>query len=152
MSPGRLRESVVTKKAETVKKMLGGLTALPLSPVEIFTSDALRVAAAESYLRRALEALLDLGRHLLAKGFGTPAVEYKEIPVKLREVGILDAKLAATLVDMAGYRNSLTHFYDEVTPEELHTILSGRLGDVETVLAALLAWIERHPERVDRSL
>jgi len=35
-------------------------------------SDPRNVASAESYLRRGLEALLDLGRHLLAKGFAWP--------------------------------------------------------------------------------
>ncbi len=152
MSPGNLRGSVVTKKAETVRRMLAGMGALPASSAAAFTADPLVVAAAESYLRRGLEALLDLGRHLLAKGFGIAAVEYKEIPVKLREAEVLDAGLAGTFVDMAGYRNRLTHLYDEVTPEELHGILSQRLGDVEAVLAALLVWIDRHPERLDDSL
>ena len=44
-----------------------------------FTSGPLNAPAAESYLRRALEALMDLGRHILAKGFGRGVAEYKKI-------------------------------------------------------------------------
>lgn len=38
------------------------------------------MAAADSYLRRALEALMDLGRHILGKGLGRAASEYREVP------------------------------------------------------------------------
>lgn len=38
------------------------------------------VAAGESFLRRALEVLLDLGRHVLAKGFGRVVPEYVSSP------------------------------------------------------------------------
>ncbi len=152
MSPGRLRESVITRKAEIVREMLSNAAALPLGSLDDFTDDPRTVAAAESFLRRSLEALLDLGRHLLAKGFGEPTSEYKAIPVKLRDAGVLDPDLAALFVEMAGYRNRLTHFYEEVTPQELHRILTQRRGEVEAVLAALLSWVNDHPGRVDRSL
>lgn len=152
MSPGRVRQSVVAEKSATVRQMLAGVASLPLGSLEDFTADPRMPAAGESFLRRALEALLDLGRHLLAKGFAVPVSEYKEIPSKLQEAGMLDASLANRFVDMAGYRNRLTHFYDEVTPAELYAILTGELKDVEAVLAAVLAWVTEHPERVDRSL
>jgi uncharacterized protein YutE (UPF0331/DUF86 family) len=45
-------------------------------------------AAAESHLRRALEALLDLCRHVLAKGCGRAVAEHKDIARALIEVGV----------------------------------------------------------------
>jgi uncharacterized protein YutE (UPF0331/DUF86 family) len=38
---------------------------------------------------------------------------------------------------MAGFRNRLTHFYDEVTPRELYGIVHRELGDLEAVADAL---------------
>jgi len=99
-----------------------------------------------------LEAILDLGRHLLAKGFARAAVESKEIPALLVEREVLPRPLGEQFRRMAGYRNRLVHFYDEVTPSELHRILTEHRDDVRTVLDALLRWVERHPERVDPSL
>lgn len=43
--------------------MVRDLSTLPLENVEAFHAEKHFSAAAESYLRRALEALMDLGRH-----------------------------------------------------------------------------------------
>lgn len=152
MTEGAIRQTIVRAKAEVVEQMLTAISTLPLSTLADFTADPHRVAAGESYLRRALEALLDLGRHLLAKGFARAAVEYKEIPALLVEREVLPRPLGEQFRKVAGYRNRLVHFYDEVTPAELHRILTEHRDDVRTVLDALLRWVERHPERVDPSL
>lgn len=130
--------------------MLKGLRSLPGDNVDSFLSDPRTIAAAESYVRRGLEALLDLGRHVLAKGFGRAVVEYKDIPLQLREVGVLGEREAGLLRDMAGYRNRLVHFYSEVTPQEIFHIRSSRLTDIEDVLSAVLGWLQAHPERMDQ--
>lgn len=132
--------------------MLAEARALPLDSVEAFRADPRNVAAADSYLRRALEALLDLGRHVLARGFGRAVVEYKEIPKALVEVGVLDRSHGDTLRILAGYRNRLVHFYHEIGEEELYEICRGQLGDIERVLAAFTDWLQRHPEKLDTTL
>lgn len=152
MNPSRLRARVVTERIAWIGEMLEGLRALPLDSLAAFQADPRNVAAAESYLRRALEALLDLGRHLLAKGFGQAVIEYKDIARELERSGVLDRDQSALLRTLAGYRNRLVHFYDEVTHPELYDICTRQLGDVEAVLAAVREWIEAHPELVDRSL
>ncbi len=53
---------------------------------------------------------------------------------------------------MAGYRNRLTHFYDEVTPEELFKILTTQITDIESVLEETLSWLRSNRELVDTSL
>lgn len=119
MSPAKVRVTIVMQKSTLVDDMLRGLATLPLTSLEAFQSDARDAAAAESFFRRALEALLDLGRHVLAKRLGERALEYKQIALALRRAGVLDEARSDILLDMAGYRNRLTHFYDEVTTEEL---------------------------------
>ena len=76
MTPGTIRGSIVGERVAWVRQMLDGLRQLPLDSIESFRQDPRNPAAAESYLRRAIEALLDLGRHILAKGFGVAAAEY----------------------------------------------------------------------------
>ncbi len=131
--------------------MVAGLRSLPGESFESFRSDPRTVAAAESYLPRGLEALLDLGRHVLAKGFGRAVVEYKDIPIQLRDIGVLGEQEARLLQDMAGYRNRLVHFYSEVTPRELFDIRSTRLTDIEVVLSTLLQWLQPHPDLMDQT-
>ena len=152
MSPAQVRVTVVMQKSSLVDDMLHGLATLPLASLEEFRSDPRDAAAAESYLRRALEALLDLGRHVLAKGLGERTLEYKQIALTLRRAGVLDETCGDILVDMAGYRNRLTHFYDEVSTSELFAICAHRRADILQVRDAILGWLHRHPELVDGEL
>lgn len=152
MTPSGLRRKIVAERTAWVRRMLAGIRGLPLETFELFRSDPRTVAAAESYLRRALEGLLDLGRHILAKGFGRAVTEYKDVAIVLADVGVLDAQVGLLLRDLAGYRNRLVHFYHEVSEVELYEICTTQIRDVDAVLGSLLAWIEAHPEKIDQGL
>lgn len=67
MTPGLILAAIVIEKAARINDLVAAIRNLPLADYEEFIADARTPAAAESYLRRALESLLDLGRHLLAK-------------------------------------------------------------------------------------
>jgi uncharacterized protein YutE (UPF0331/DUF86 family) len=110
------------------------------------------VASAESYLRRGIEALLDLGRHILAKGFGVAAAEYKDIGAGLAHEAVLSKDQGALLRRIAGYRNRMVHFYHEVTREELYQLSTQDLNDLETLLQALIEWLRSHPEITDQAI
>lgn len=113
-----------------VQEMLRSLRILPLGTFEEFCADSRNLAAAESYLRRALKALLDLGRYILAKGFGIGVTEYNEIDRELARGGVLDTNEAAIMRRLAGYRNRMVHFYHEISSEELYDICSRHIHEV----------------------
>jgi uncharacterized protein YutE (UPF0331/DUF86 family) len=152
MTPSGLREKIIVERAAWIRKMIKGIQGLPLDSKESFLSDPRNAASAESYLRRALEALMDLGRHVLAKGFGKAVTEYKEISGELHTEGVLHSTDAILMRELAGYRNRMVHFYNEVTADELYNICHDQLNDVERILAAILKWINSNPELLDRSL
>jgi len=124
---------------------------LLLQPCE-FSTDPRMVAAGESFLRRSLEGLLDLGRHVLDKGFGKVAPDYAAVADELAAQGILSPASAAKLRLMARYRNRMVRFYDDVTPLELYGILTGERRDVEEILGATQRWLTTHPEACDNDL
>jgi uncharacterized protein YutE (UPF0331/DUF86 family) len=146
MSPSKIRLQTVTAKAELIRDMLAAIATLPLASEAEFTADPRMVAAGESFLRRSLEGLLDLGRHVLAKGFGKVVPDYAAVAGELAAQGILPPESAAKLRLMARYRNRMVHFYDDVTPPELYGILAGERQDVEEVLDAVQHWLAAHPE------
>ena len=152
MTPGQLSTKVIAERVAWIRRMVASLRHLPGSSFATFQSDPRNSAAADSYLRRALEAVLDLGRHILAKGFGRGVSEYKDIAKVLVEVGVLDEPHGALLRDLAGYRNRLVHVYHDVSDLELYEIRTNRLGDIESLVEAILRWINAHPERRDREL
>jgi len=67
-------------------------------------------------------------------------------------VGVLGAEETRLFQTMAGYRNRMVHFYDEISDRELYQICTHQLGDVERVLDAILAWLRSHPDRVEGTL
>ena len=152
MTPSKLREKVITARVKWIRQMLAELRSLPVDDFDTFCSDPKNIAAAESYLRRCLEALLDIGRHILAKGFGQAVAEYKQIASELMNFEVISRDQAKNLQILAGYRNRMVHFYHEITDHELFEICSSDLGEVEHLLTAVLKWIRENPEKIDRAL
>lgn len=152
MSPSKLSERVIAEKVAWVKEMISSLDSLGLDQLDEFPKGSHYAGAAESYLRRGIEALLDLGRHILAKGFGKGVAEYKAIPVELLKAGVIDRDCSALMEQMAGYRNRMVHFYNEITKEELFDICKNERNDILGVLGAMTAWIRNNPDRIDTSL
>ena len=144
MTPGEIDYKVVAQRALWVHEMIVALHELPLEEKAAFLADRHKVAAAESYLRRSLEALFDLGRHILAKRFAYPATEYKEIAKGLLEKKVLEVREAELMREMAGYRNRMVHFYHEITPEELHEICLYHLNEIKLVTDKLVQWTKEH--------
>jgi len=146
MTSTNINESVVTQRVLWVKQMLDSIRDLPVSKKEVFFQNKHNIAAAESYLRRALEALFDLGRHILVKRFAFPATEYKEIATGLFKKNVITQKDSSILRQMAGYRNRMVHFYQEITPEELLDICTHHLDEIEMLLARLVEWVKTNKE------
>lgn len=138
MTPGSVDLKIVRDRLLLVEQSVGDLRSLPHADLEEFTSDRRNILAADAALRRGLEALFDVARHLLAKGHGIGRLEYREVAQSAVEHGLVgDPSLAARFVEMAGYRNRLTHHYAEVTPAELFAVVSNHLGDLEAIADAL---------------
>jgi len=104
-------------------------------------------AIAESYLRRSLEAIFDIGRHISAKTAGKGVVEYKEIVNALNNSGVITKGLAERLKLMAGYRNRLVHFYHEVSDKELFLIVKNNVSDIEDFVKEIKVFIEKYQEQ-----
>jgi uncharacterized protein YutE (UPF0331/DUF86 family) len=152
MVPGTANQRVIADRLVWVQRMVDEIRLLPLGSIDEFTGDRRNIGAAESCLRRALEALLDLGRHLLAKIFGEAVTEYKKIAEELERKGVLAADAAHQLRILAGYRNRMVHFYHDVTEAELYAICTRELQDLLTVRDAYVTWLKNHPECVDTAL
>jgi uncharacterized protein YutE (UPF0331/DUF86 family) len=152
MSPSKVSRRIFLDRLAWVDRMLAQIRALPLADPRDFLADSRNVATAESCLRRALEALFDLGRHVLARGFGKGVSEYKEIASGLKESGVLNSEEKALLDILAGYRNRMVHFYHEISSEELLQICAGQLDDVVKVRDAFRSWYQLHPEMTDPAL
>ena len=152
MLPGRISKRVVSDRLAWVDRMLGEIRELPLDSKTKFMQDKRNVWAAESCLRRALEAVFDMGRHIAAKGFGDAVTEYKEIASALNRHNVISVADLELMQKLAGYRNRLVHFYHDVSADELFEICASHLGDVDRIVNALRSWLASNPKNMDETL
>jgi uncharacterized protein YutE (UPF0331/DUF86 family) len=152
MMPDKLSKRVISDRLAWVDAMLTEIRTLPLGSREAFFADSRNIHSAESCLRRALESLFDIGRHILAKGFAEGVSEYKEIAQTLRVHGVLPFEITDTMRTLAGYRNRMVHFYHEVSPDELYEICATSLKDVESVADAFRGWIQANADKFDKNV
>jgi uncharacterized protein YutE (UPF0331/DUF86 family) len=148
----KISQRVVADRLDWIDRMIEEIRSLPLDDKGSFFADSRNVWTADACLRRALEALFDLGRHILAKGFGQAPSEYKEVAASLAQTAVLSADEAKLLRLLAGYRNRLIHFYHEISSEELYQICAGELGDLERISEAYRHWLKANPEMIDSTL
>lgn len=134
------------REALSVLGAIGGrLTA------EQFAGDSKEFAVAEHHFRRALEAVFDIAGHIISRFPYAPGKRpktIKEIARALGDKGVVDKEFAEKrLVKMAGYRNRLVHFYDEIAPQELYSIVTHDLGDIEQFARDAIETV-RSPEHI----
>jgi uncharacterized protein YutE (UPF0331/DUF86 family) len=113
-----------------------------------FLADERNPAAAESFLRRSIEAMFDISRHILSKSYEFKSLEYKDVAQALGAKKIVSPEYADTLVKMAGYRNRMVHYYKEIKPDELYDILQKDLGDIERFLVEIEKFLQNYLRQV----
>ena len=141
-----LSKTKIETKLAIIRESLSELQSLvSKTNKESFVSSKDQTAIAEHYIRRALEAVFDIANHVLSRFPFSPGKRpftYKEMAIALGDKGVVDKEFAdRTLMKMAGYRNRLIHFYDEVTSEELFNVICDQLSDFDTFAKAIVKLI-----------
>ena len=136
-----IRLSLVYDRVAVIDKSLNRLEQFRENTMEEFILNSDNYAIAEHHLRISLEAVFDLGRHLLVKtGLGKPN-DYRDILILLGRNNIIPFDFLERIKGMAGYRNRLVHMYNEIGHEELYNIINTRLGDIRELTAFLLKYV-----------
>jgi len=135
--------TLITERLNIIRNSVKRLKLLAEMPAEEFCRDEDAVDIAENRLRRAIEALFDLGRHLVVKsGAGVPS-DYRSVIELLVENNILPEDFARHIAGMAGYRNRLIHDYNKVTPGELHQLIKTRLSDFNMFCQYITDYVQK---------
>nr|WP_233488460.1 DUF86 domain-containing protein [Petrotoga sp. 9PW.55.5.1] len=140
-----INKDLIRDRLLLINKYISQLEMLSQFSKEEFLSDSRNPAAAESFLRRSLESIFDIGRHILAKiGNIDMAGEYKAIATGLGEKDIVSEHLSQKLIQMAGYRNRLVHLYHNISEEELYDIVKEDLKDLEQFVICIEKYLENN--------
>jgi uncharacterized protein YutE (UPF0331/DUF86 family) len=104
-----------------------------------FLSDELAQAAATRWLQTAVEALIDIANHVVAReGLGVPRAYSETMEILVREA-VLPTDRRDSFLAMVRFRSRVVHLHDAVDSEEIWRILQEDLGDFEAFIAAIAA-------------
>ena len=127
--------ALVEKKLALIETCLSDLRRL--ARPEILATDVREQRFVEHTLQIAIQATLDVASHIVSdRRLGEPRTNRELFDLLLRD-GWLEAALAGTLRDMAGFRNILVHGYDDVDLSVVRDVLSHHLVDFDAFVAAI---------------
>lgn len=130
-----VRQEVIRKRLQKLDEYLAILYRLRDTPREQFLADPEKYGSAERFLQLAIEAVNDIGNHLVAD-LGLGQVEwYRDIPEALYAAGYIDASLRDQWIRMIGFRNVLVHDYLDVDRAQVYAVLQDHLEDLEKLRA-----------------
>ncbi|OGP96396.1 MAG: hypothetical protein A2157_03935 [Deltaproteobacteria bacterium RBG_16_47_11] len=142
-----LNKEVLQTRISYIEDSLKSLERFKGIPYKEFHSNSDNFRIAFYDLHRALEAVMDIGSHILSRIPGARPASYKDIPPLLEKHKIIPADFAThSLMKMAGYRNRMVHFYGEITEKEIFNIIQEELEDFHTFVAYINA-ILRNPAK-----
>jgi len=135
-------DAVVRRRLRRLDELLQGLREVGARSREAFLDDTMAQHATAWRLQRAIQAVLNIGAHILAERGIVDWEEYREIPQRLTRFGVLSTALAARLEKAAGQRNILVHMYVEVDPELIYETLQEDLDAFNEFAECVLRVLE----------
>lgn len=136
----------VRRRLRRLDQRLQQLRELGERPREAFLKDPIVQAAAERLLQVAIQIVLDVGAHVLTDRGVVDWEEYRAVPEKLAEEGVLAPELAERLARAAGQRNVLVHLYAEVDPDRVYETLEQDLDAFVAFAEAVHRLLEEESE------
>jgi uncharacterized protein YutE (UPF0331/DUF86 family) len=126
-----VRVEILQRRLRKLEEYLAILRRLQRYSYDEFVADPERYGSAERFLQLAIEALLDMGNHVIADlDLGT-VQWYSDIPTILAERGGLSPELRDRWIRMIGFRNILVHEYLDLDRRIVYEALQHGLGDLE---------------------
>jgi uncharacterized protein YutE (UPF0331/DUF86 family) len=126
-----VRPEVIRKRLNKLDEYLSILRALRKYSFSEFIDDPERYGSAERFLHLAIEAITDVGNHVVADLSLGVVDWYSDIPTILAENGYLDAGLKERWIRIIGFRNVLVHDYLDIDRQIVYDVLQHHLNDLE---------------------
>ena len=106
-----------------------------------FLADPHKIGSAKYNLIFAIEGMIDLCNHVIAKNGLRPPNDYADSIRVLTENGAFDEELSKTLIKMTRFRNRLVHIYWDIDDTEIHRILQENLSDIKLFIRGFGAYL-----------
>jgi uncharacterized protein YutE (UPF0331/DUF86 family) len=127
----KIKAEVLRKRLNKLDEYLAILRGLQKYSFDEFIADPQRYGSVERFLHLAIEAINDMGNHVVAELDLGEVNWYSDIPALLARADYIDDSLQEKWIRMIGFRNTLVHEYIEIDRKIVHDVLRNSLGDLE---------------------
>ena len=123
-----VKKAVLEARLERLREYLDILDSVLTFDEKIFLSDPFIYSTAERNLHLAIEALLDIGNHIISdRGYPKPET-YAEVFYVLRDKEVIPEGLFNEIDGMSSFRNLLVHDYLRIDRKQVYQLLKNRLS------------------------
>jgi uncharacterized protein YutE (UPF0331/DUF86 family) len=126
-----VRPEVLRKRLNKLDEYLAILHQLQRYNRDEFLSNAEYYGSAERFLHLSIEALLDMGNHVIADENLGVVDWYSDIPKIFAAKELITPDLCEKWIRMIGFRNTLVHEYIDIDRSIVFETLQHGLGDIE---------------------
>ena len=137
MTP-RFDPDVVLAKASNVRRCIDTIRSLA-DPAHAGLPEWIVLDLTVLSLQRAVESLSDLAHHVIAESDWELPRDSRQAFRTLEQQGLLTPPETKLAESMIGFRNVAVHDYATIDPEIVRGLARDRLGDLEALVASLLA-------------
>ncbi len=129
-----VNREIVRKRLNKLDEYLKILYRLQKYSFDDFIADPEHYGSAERFLQLAIEAVNDIGNHIVADDQLGAVDYYSDIPHILSKHQIITAEMEEQWIRMIGFRNTLVHEYIEIDRSIVYGVLQNNLTDLEAFM------------------
>jgi uncharacterized protein YutE (UPF0331/DUF86 family) len=128
-----VKKEVFEARLERVREYLDILDSVLKFDERIFLSDPFIYSTAERNLHLIIEALIDIGNHVISdRGYPKPET-YAEVFRILRDRDVISENLFNQIDGMTSFRNLLVHDYLKIDRKQIYQLLKTRLSALKSL-------------------
>lgn len=139
----RLDKESIHSKIARIRRNLSQLKKLGKIPYQKYVGDFLNTSTAERLLQVSIEAMLDIGSHIIAEEELGEPLEYRDVFSLLVKNKIIRKTSKEKLMQLASLRNRIVHVYEDIDHKLIHRYLQKELSDIEKFTKEIVLYLKK---------
>ena len=136
-----VNKEVIRKRLNKLDEYLEILYSLRKYSFETFIGNPEHYGSTERFLHLSIEAVNDIGNHIIADDALGVVDSYSDIPTILYQKGLVDLEMREKWIRMIGFRNTLVHEYIEIDRQIVYQVLQSGLADIKALIQVFAGFL-----------
>ncbi len=136
-----VKPEVLRKRLNKLDEYIAILRTLQRYSYADFAANPQCYGSAERFLQLAIEALTDMGNHVIADDNLGNVNWHSDIPNILHSGGLITDEQRETWIRMIGFRNALVHDYVDIDRHVVYDVLQNRLDEIHAFRKVFANWL-----------